>query len=212
MKIKDRTAIKYGRLQPLRIDSNSEKGKIKWICKCDCGNEISVLGTSLGNDTNSCGCLKKELTAKRLTTHGLSNTRTYNAWWAMKLRCYYPSSRHYYRYGGKGITICDSWNEKFENFLKDMGKCPSNKHSIDRIDSTGNYEPSNCYWATPVQQSQNISTNLNITWNGETKCVSQWERDLGLPLHFLQQRITRRGWTIEKAFTTPKLTCKQKSK
>lgn len=211
MKIKDRSNVKYGRLTAIRW-LRDENGKLKWECNCDCGKTILANSNDLGVNTRSCGCLRREQSSKRFSTHGLSKTRTYNIWWAIKLRCNYPSSRHFYRYGGKGISVCERWNSKFENFLEDMGECPSNKHSIDRIDSNGNYVPENCRWATETQQAQNISTNLNITWNGETKCVTQWERDLGLPLHFLQQRITRRGWSIEKAFTTPKLTCKQKSK
>lgn len=211
-KILDRTKQKFGRLQPIALASKHKNGKPRWLCKCDCGNEVIVTSTDLGRSSNSCGCLRKEKTSQRRTTHGLSNTRTYNCWWAIRLRCDYPSSRHYYRYGMRGIKVCDEWKNSFQSFLDDMGECPSNKHSIDRIDNSGNYTKQNCRWATTREQAQNTRTNNKITWNGEAKCLIQWERDLGFPHNCLQQRIVKRKWSIEKAFTTPLLKCKNTPK
>ena len=208
----DKTSQKFGRLQPIKIAENPKSGRFSWVCRCDCGNEVVVASTDLGRNANSCGCLRKEKASQRRTTHGLSKTRTYRCWWAMRLRCDYPSSRHYYRYGMRGIKVCDEWKSSFESFLRDMGECPSNKHSLDRIDNSGNYCKENCKWSTLPEQAQNTRTNHNITWNGETKCIAQWERDLGFPIHCLHQRIVKRGWSIKKAFTTPIKTCKKTPK
>jgi hypothetical protein len=207
----DKSKMKFGRLTP--ISPVRGHGKLRWLCKCDCGNTKIVFSSDLGVNSNSCGCLRKEITKARRTTHGLSNTRTYTIWWDMKLRCYYPSSRHYYRYGMRGIKVCKRWMDGFQNFLDDMGECPSSKHSLDRINNEGNYTPENCRWATSQQQAQNTRTNHMISWQGQTKCIAQWERDLGFPSHCLQQRISKRKWSIEKAFTTPiKTPCQKKLK
>ena len=211
MKIKDKSLEKFGRLQPVELVKENGK-RTRWKCKCDCGNEVVVLADSLGKNSNSCGCLRKELVSARRTKHGLSRSRTYRIWWAMKLRCHYPSSRHYYQYGLRGIKVCNSWFGSFQAFLDDMKECPSDKHSIDRIDNNGDYEPTNCRWATITEQAQNTRTNHRVTWNGQTKCIIQWERDLGFPKACLQQRIVRRKWSIEKAFTTPLLKCKNTPK
>lgn len=130
--------------------------QLYWNCVCDCGKETIVAGMNLRNDhTKSCGCF--HLDAVR--THGLARTKTYISWISMKTRCSNKNDKYKYGiYGGRGITICDRWLNSFENFLEDMGKRPKN-HTLDRIDSTGNYEPDNCRWATPLQQARNRRLN-----------------------------------------------------
>ena len=90
--------------------------------------------------------------------HGMTHTPEYRVWQGMKARCYNKNDKSYYRYGGRGITVCDEWKDSFLAFLKDMGKRPSLDHQIDRIDNDGNYEPGNCRWVTPVVNAQNRST------------------------------------------------------
>lgn len=126
-----------------------------WLCKCDCGKEKLISSAKLSGGTRSCGCLMLEMAAKSMRTHGQSNTPEYNTWMAMKNRCLYPTSQSYVRYGGRGITVCKRWLQSFPAFLSDMGRKPSPKHSIDRIDNDLGYMPSNCRWATPSQQSLN---------------------------------------------------------
>lgn len=129
-------------------------GTTKWLCLCDCGNEKFVGSQNLRNgSTKSCGCLRKEYLRDSRTTHGYTNTGVYRSWSQMKNRCSNPNYIGYESYGGRGIKYCERW-EKFENFLYDMGDRPL-KTSLDRIDVNGNYEPSNCRWATVKEQSAN---------------------------------------------------------
>ena len=138
----------------------SAHGKTQWLCRCDCGNESIVAGGSLHNGhQKSCGCLKVEVARARMTTHGHhptgKQTPEYTAWCNIKIRCYNPEAENYEYYGGRGIRVCDRWLNSFENFLSDMGERPSRKHTIDRKENNGNYEPSNCRWITMLEQCAN---------------------------------------------------------
>lgn len=158
---KDLTGLKSGRLVVLHYAySEGKRSRAYWQCKCDCGNEKVVVADSLiSGRTKSCGCLQKELAADRLLKHGRNRTgkrtREYEVWLHMISRCENENDKSFINYGGRGIKVCDSWRHSFENFLFDMGKRPSTKHSIDRIDVNGNYEPSNCRWVTKDVQARN---------------------------------------------------------
>jgi hypothetical protein len=153
MKLIDRTNQRFGQLVVLRRDSN------KWLCQCDCGNQVMVTGSNISHQ-KSCGCLKKESainTGHRNATHGHSRghirSRTYSSWTSMRERCYKPWHHNFKHYGGRGIQVCARWF-KFENFLKDMGERPTGC-TIDRINPDGHYMPSNCRWATAREQRSN---------------------------------------------------------
>ena len=148
---------KYNRLLIIEIIPGKNK-KVK--CVCDCGNIGSYFLFNLkSGKTKSCGCLYKESRATNVT-HGHSKTPLYVCWKSMKSRCYNKNRKDYYLYGGRGIIVCDRWINSYENFLSDMGEKPSAEYSIDRIDVNGNYEPSNCRWATPTEQRLNQRKTL----------------------------------------------------
>ena len=128
----------------------------------------------------------------------------YMAWAQMKLRCLNPKSPKYPRYGGRGISVCSAWLE-FDAFIADMGARPSPDHSIDRIDNDGDYEPSNCRWATRTQQQRNREANRRLTHDGETATLAEWAERLGISTATLYSRVGRLGWSVEKALTTPRL-------
>ena len=134
-------------------------------CICDCGKEKIVKETILNfKERSSCGCNYTELNS----SHGMSKERIYKIWADIKTRCYNKNSTHFNHYGGRGIEMCERWKESFENFYKDMGDRPTNRHSVERIDVNGNYEPTNCKWATTSEQSKNKrkSTSNSTGANG----------------------------------------------
>lgn len=151
---------RFGRLFVLDISKQIDE-VTWWLCRCDCGKIKKIRYSSLTSKTSkSCGCLQKEITSKRSLgnkygiRHGKSHTSIHNTWLGMKQRCTNRKNKKYKDYGARGIKVCKRW-EKFENFFKDMGKSPSPKHSIDRINNDDNYTPSNCRWATAKQQANN---------------------------------------------------------
>lgn len=136
-------------------------------------------------------------------THGLRHTPEFNVWCTMKSRCHNPNSGKYPVYGGRGITVCERWRDSFENFINDMGKRPTPKHTIERIDNENGYFPENCKWATQREQQNNRRDNTLITYEGITLPVSEMTRRLGFPVGIISQRIHKLGWSVEKACSTP---------
>jgi hypothetical protein len=156
-KIIDLTGQKFGRLTVVRRDGSNKHKKAIWFCKCDCGNEKRVTtGNLKSGGVRSCGCLQIEIR----TRHSKSDTLEYYIWSQMIQRCENPKNKHYKDYGQRGISVCERWHN-FKNFYADMGDKPSPKLSLDRIDVNGNYEPSNCKWSTPLEQTLNRRVNKN---------------------------------------------------
>ncbi len=171
-----------------------------WLFKCDCGNEIERPGVYVTTGhTQSCGCQGQK-------THGLSGTREYNIWKLMHERCNNPSHSHYKSYGGRGIKVCDRWNE-FENFLKDIGRSPDN-YSIERKNNDKGYCPKNCEWIPKPLQARNKRNSFLVEYLGEKKIAADWAEDprvkaLGIDAKNIYNRLHSLGWSPGKALTTP---------
>ena len=172
----------------------------KVICICDCGNITTVYTSNLlRGATKSCGCLRKEV---RHIKHGGNGTRLYRIWGSMRNRCNRENDKSYIYYGAKGITVCDEWKD-FVNFRDwALSHGYSDDLTIDRINPKGNYEPSNCRWATEKQQQNNKTSNHFLTYKNETKTIAGWSDETGIKPITILMRI-RRGWTVEDALTKP---------
>lgn len=154
---KDMTGARVGKLLVISRAGTSKGGMAMWQCLCDCGKELVIQGGNLRHRQRSCGCDRKTT-----ATHGLSGSTEFRSWGQMIQRCTNERLKTHKHYGGRGIRVCDRWMESFENFYADMGAKPSPKHSLDRIDVDGNYEPGNCRWATPQEQSRNRRTSVYV--------------------------------------------------
>lgn len=188
---------RFGRLVVLRFVPGGKRE-----CRCDCGEIAIVPFRRLRNgETQSCGCLNRERSAAAHRTHGMCRTPEYNAWASMRQRCYDPSCVTYPHYGGRGIVVCERWL-LFENFFADMGPRPSRRHSLDRKDVNGNYEPANCRWATRIEQARNRRNNTFVTFCGRTQSISAWAEELSISQYMIAKRL-RRGWPPERALTEP---------
>jgi hypothetical protein len=203
----DITGKTFGRLAVLKQSTMRRHGKIAWECVCQCGARIVVSGNSLkrGN-TTSCGCRHAEIKnaiGDKCRTHGMCRTPEYASWCSMKDRCNNPNNDDYAHYGGRGIRICDRWNDSFEAFIADIGHKPFPRATVDRIQVNGNYEPGNCRWATQAEQTRNKRNNRRLTFNGVTRTLSEWEALLGFKRGVIDGRI-KRGWSVELALSTGK--------
>jgi hypothetical protein len=173
----------------------------QWICKCRCGNIATVLAANLAQGlSSSCGCKRSE--THRAKSHGKVGSKAYNSWSNIKSRTKNPNNPNYWRYGGAGILLDPSW-ESFEVFYRDMGDPAGFDDSIDRIDNTKGYNKENCRWASKTEQARNQKSNVNITYGGETHCISEWAELIGIKENTLRDRICRQGWSVERALTTP---------
>lgn len=197
---------KYGRLTVL--STHKIKGTYRYFakCQCDCGSEpiyvrVDALRKPEGRSrkpTRSCGCFHKE----QVTTHGAWGHPIFKIWSAMMIRCNDPNNKRYPRYGGRGIAVCDRWHD-VKNFIADMSKGYRKGLQIDRINNDKGYSKENCHWVTRTEQARNKSSNVLITFNGETHCLKEWSHLLGITYGTLVERVQVLGWPPEKALTQP---------
>jgi len=174
--VKDILGKRFSRLTVIARAGSDNGGSAKWLCKCVCGMKRIIYSHSLvSGKTKSCGCLSKEVTGAMNRSHEMYGTPVWRSWQSMKSRCNNKKLKSYKDYGGRGITFCTRW-DKFENFIADMGPRPSLNYSIDRIDNDGNYEPSNCRWATRQQQTRNkrIGKNNKSGIIGVYRAAKSW--------------------------------------
>lgn len=210
MKKENLLGKKFGRLIVIKeyeskIQPSGQK-KTMWLCKCDCGNKVVVSAYNLKKQTRSCGCLQKELFLKMNKKHGMYGTRLYRIWNNMKNRCYNKNVKAYKNYGDRGIKVCDEWLDKkngFKNFyLWAMNNGYKENLTIDRINNNGNYEPDNSRWATRSEQNHNRKNSIMLTYNGQTKHITEWAKEYNLSRDCLWERLYVLNWNLEKSLLT----------
>jgi len=201
--------LRFGRLVVIER-AGSSSGRSKWACKCDCGTHLTLRSIALtGGHNRSCGCLRRDITRKRATTHGKAGTPTYKIWKGLKKRCLNKNEPSWNNYGGRGIRVCARWLKSFEAFLSDMGPRPP-RMTIERKNNERGYYPWNCRWATRTEQGRNQRTNRHITANGKRKLLCEWAVQSGIHPNTIRARL-RLGWSPDNAVTKParKMTKKQ---
>ncbi len=203
----DLTGQRFGRLVVIDRGIGANPRATYWNCLCDCGNRSTVFAGSLRNaaiPTRSCGCLQREITKARNTTHGLHYTYQRRLWQGIKSRCYNPKTPPYKHYGERGIVMADVWLNDLPRFAADIGQRPTPRHSLDRIDNDGPYAPGNVRWATRQQQNRNYRRNHPVTFRGKTLTMTEWGEVMGLKQATIRYRL-KCGWSPERALTTPLL-------
>lgn len=172
----------------------------QYLCKCKCGKEIKSTPSNLNRGaTKSCGCWKKESAKNINRTHGMSKSPEYQIWAGMVKRCYNKNHKDFHIWGGKGITVCDSWLHDFAQFYADMGKRPSPIHSIDRIDNNKQYMPENCRWATPKEQAFNTEKTHKVEYQGQLVSLRNFANLANLDYYALYNRHIRKNIPLHEA-------------
>lgn len=193
------TSKYYGKtFGSLRYVSYVSKGKSTWLCECGSVKTMYTNNVTSGK-TRSCGCMRAKLVS--IALRGASRDKVtgerlpeYGIWKGIRKRCNNPNDGSYSKYGGRGITVCPRWDD-FSKFMEDMGSRPSKMHSIERIDVNGDYEPSNCRWATYIEQANNKTNNVLVHAYGRSMTVAQWARELGVDYNRFQYRTKKYGGT-----------------
>jgi len=196
-----------GDLTIVRDVGKDSYGSRLWECICKCGATVNKTSGNLANGVKSCSTACGVATSNIVRTkHGQARdthrSKVYNAWLGLKDRCLNPKAAAYHRYGGRGITVCDSWRDSYDAFYKDVGEPPTPKHTLDRIDNNKGYEPSNVRWATRKEQSNNISTNVWVEYDGKRMTWAQWAEYLGISYNCLMTR-KKKGKPIEEILLPP---------
>lgn len=188
----DLTGRQFGRLTVISYDHSDNNHITHWLCRCSCGKTKIVSRTNLFNGgTVSCGCYLSESARDRFTTHNGSKTPLYEVWHGMRQRCTNSNHKHYDHYGGRGIDICDEWDnfENFRDWANENGYEPG--LSIDRKNNDGGYSPDNCRWTDWHTQLNNKSNNHYISYAGERDTLANWARKLNVNYSTLQGRVRR---------------------
>lgn len=190
------TGKNFGRLTVIGLDDREDRHTY-WVCQCECGNiKVARSDALVSGRTQSCGCIKKEQDKINLSQsrHNQFGTRLYTIWQKMKDRCFNDHNPAYYRYGGRGIQVCDSWKERFENFYDwAMNNGYQENLTLDRTDNDGNYCPENCRWVTMKEQCNNRSSNIKIKIGNATKTLTEWCEIFQIDYSATLSRYNRNG-------------------
>lgn len=190
--MRDWSDVKQGRLTVIRPSGRDKFGAVLWLCRCECGAEVEKSSGTLAKGVKSCSHACGVATSnKRRARHGMYRTKEYRTWIAIRARCYNPNTRAYAYYGGRGISVCDTWRRSFDAFLSDVGVAPHPRASLDRIDNNGDYCPDNVRWATPKQQMNNTRANVRVSFRGGHHTLAEIAAIAQIPYHQVWQRYTR---------------------
>lgn len=193
----DLVGVRFGRLTVV-AKGMIIKTKQFWDCACDCGRYTAVNTRHLNAGLIvSCGCQGAENRKKAITTHGMSKTKIYRIWFSMLQRCENPNDKNYYNYGGRGISVCDRWH-CFDKFFSDMGFRPDGM-SMDRKNNNGNYDPSNCAWATTRQQHGNRRIAIKLQYDGESHTLIEWSEFFQIKYDALYYNVQTKGLSLSDA-------------
>lgn len=205
MKLINLVGERYGRLLVIE-KADSLKGHVRWLCKCDCGNECIVHGSALkSGNTTSCGCYKRENAKALYSSVRQNDKRLYAVWNGIKQRCTNENNKSFHDYGGRGIKMDPEWANHYEAFYDWAIKSGyKDGMEIDRIDNDGDYCESNCRFVSRDVQANNKRNVKLYTIDGVTKSLPQWCVEYGQEYFFVRQRVYTLGWSIEDALTTPK--------
>lgn len=191
----DLTGKTFGRLTVIRLEEWRKKLPY-WRCRCSCGTETVVYRGHLARGhTTSCGCLHREVCTK----HGKCEIPEYKIWEAIKQRCCNPNSQVWKYYGGRGIRLNKEWAESFAAFFEHVGPRPPDKHTIERINVDGGYEPGNVCWAIRSEQQRNRRDSRRIEFQGKNLSIAEWSELTGIRIGTIWNRLTKLGWSVEKA-------------
>lgn len=202
---RDLRGMVFGRLTVEERVGVTQHRAVVWRCKCSCGKTHDADSRQLGSGkTKSCGCLRSDNSRQTLTKHGVTTWRgkkpkLYSVWCEMRARCSRPTHKHYADYGGRGIKVCERWDdyELFEQDIAAMGPKPTASSTLDRKDNNGNYEPGNCRWASKEEQSRNRRNVKRLTFNGKTQTAAEWALELGIPAQTIRGRV-RAGLSVHQ--------------
>ena len=204
----DITGMKSGRLTVIKrtadhVSPCSHK-ETRWDCICECGATTNIVSSRIiTGRTKSCGCFQIDRVRESNTKHGHKSggveTSEYRAWVSMKDRCSNPNNPAFKNYGERGIVVCESWVNSFNNFISDMGHKPYGM-TLERINNNDGYSHGNCKWATYYEQGKNKRNNVFITFDGVTLTISEWARKTGISKSAIRHRINR-GWSKNRALT-----------
>lgn len=197
---------RYGAIVAVQIAGKASSGDLKWQFRCDCGGVFEANGYyARSGKIDCCPACSAERVRQASLKHGRTETPEFSTWTDIQTRCYNPNIKGFANYGGRGIRVCDRWLESFENFLADMGPRPEGDYSIERENNDGHYEPSNCRWATRIEQANNRRTNVKVTIDGVTKNLQAWALEHGVELSTASLRH-KQGLRGEALFKTTKTT------